>query len=506
MARGGVDFQNVSFAYEGSSGPLFEGMTCHFPTGWTGIVGANGAGKTTILKLVSGLLRPQGGKIFSPEGAAYIEQRTDEAPLLLETLIGDAGGEAGRIRGRLGIEEDWADRWASLSHGERKRAQTGVILWKNPAVLAVDEPTNHLDREARDQLEAALRAYRGIGLLVSHDRELLDALCGQCLFVDPPGAVMRPGGITKALEEESRETLSLRKRAAQAKAAKKKLEREAVKRRAEASRADRLRSKRGLGPRDSDAREKIDRARVSGKDGVAGRRLRQLEGRLRQARERHEGMEIRKEHRLGIWMPGALAKRDFLFRLASDSLSLGGERRLAHPDLWMGPKDRVALTGPNGGGKSTLIGRILGTLTLEEERVTVVPQEIDLADSQRILSSARRLPHKTLGRMMSVVSQLGSRPERLLESEAPSPGEVRKILLAMGIARVPHLIVMDEPTNHMDLPSIRALEEALEGCPCGLLLVSHDRRFLGRLTETRWQVTRVRGEPGRFSLRVRPGG
>ena len=90
--------------------------------------------------------------------------------------------------------------------------------------------------------------------------------------------------------------------------------------------------------------------------------------------------------------------------------------------------------------------------------------------------------------MMTAVSRLGSRPHRLLESAEPSPGEIRKILLALGIARVPHLIVMDEPTNHLDLPSIECLEEALDGCPCGLLLVSHDERFLARLTTTRWRI------------------
>jgi macrolide transport system ATP-binding/permease protein len=92
---------------------------------------------------------------------------------------------------------------------------------------------------------------------------------------------------------------------------------------------------------------------------------------------------------------------------------------------------------------------------------------------------------------MTIVSRLGSRPELLLRSVEPSPGELRKLLLARGISRAPYLIVMDEPTNHLDLPSIECLEEALADCPCGLLLVSHDERFLGRLTGTRWRLTRA---------------
>jgi ATPase subunit of ABC transporter with duplicated ATPase domains len=90
---------------------------------------------------------------------------------------------------------------------------------------------------------------------------------------------------------------------------------------------------------------------------------------------------------------------------------------------------------------------------------------------------------------MTAVSRLGSRPARLLESDEPSPGEVRKLLLGFGIARRPYLIIMDEPTNHLDLPSIECLEDALDGCPCGLLLVSHDLPFLSRLTRIRWHIT-----------------
>ena len=89
---------------------------------------------------------------------------------------------------------------------------------------------------------------------------------------------------------------------------------------------------------------------------------------------------------------------------------------------------------------------------------------------------------------MTIVSRLNSRPERLLQSETPSPGELRKIMLALGVAEETQFIIMDEPTNHLDLPSIECLQDALEDCPCGLLLVSHDRRFLEGLTTTEWRI------------------
>ena len=306
-----IRFSGVEFAYETMSAPLLRDLTLHLPLGWTGVVGANGSGKTTLLKLAVGAYRPVVGSVQGPEESVYCAQRTDDPPPLLGPLLAAMDGAAWDIKGRLGLEADWIERWESLSHGERKRAQIAVALWLEPPVLAVDEPTNHIDAQART---------------------------------------------------------------------------------------------------------------------------------------------------------------------------------LKHPDLVMRPDDRVALSGPNGGGKSTLVRHLLRRLNIEAARLVYMPQEINAGQAREILAEVRSLPRTELGRMMTAVSRLGSRPHRLLESAEPSPGEIRKILLALGIARVPHLIIMDEPTNHLDLPSIECLEEALDGCPCGLLLVSHDERFLARLTTTRWRI------------------
>ncbi len=504
--RGGViTFRDVSFAYEQASAPLFEGLSVHFPVGWTAIVGANGAGKTTILRLATGELQSLRGHIRVPQAsgnASYCPQRTDDAPTGLVGLVQATDAEACRLKARLEISEDWPQRWETLSHGERKRAQVGVALWGRPLVLAVDEPTNHLDTEARDMLAEALRSFDGIGLLVSHDRKLLDSLCRQCFFVDPPDATMRPGGYTEGSQQVAQEDEHTRKKHGLAKSATKRLEREASKRRESASRAHKRLSKRGLDPKDHAARAKIDRARVTGKDAVGGRRLRQMSGRLKQARRKQEQIKVKKTYRTGIWLEGSRSKRNTLFHIPTGSIELGGGRALSFDDLSMRPSDRIAITGPNGAGKSTLVRHILGVLNLPDERVTYLPQEVDLGASRDIMTQARSLPKDRLGHMMTVVSRLGSRPDRLLESVAPSPGEIRKILLAMGIAREPHLIIMDEPTNHLDLPSIECLEEALEGCPCGLLLVSHDRRFLDALTKTCWHISRKEVAGDVFELNV----
>ncbi len=501
MPLHGVDFVTVFFTHQGMTTPLIENLSCHFPPGWTGIVGANGTGKSTVLKLAAGLLEPDAGEVRIPGFAIYCEQRTDQIPALFEDLVRAEDRDAVLIKSDLGIAADWAARWKTLSHGERKRAQVGVLLWRRPDVLCVDEPTNHLDIDARVLLAKALSKFRGAGLLVSHDRDLLDTLCRRCLFVEPPDTEMRRGGYTKAYAEKQREEESLRRKHEIARASRRKIEREAVKRREAASGADIRRSKRGLARGDHDAREKIDRARVTGKDAVAGKLLRQLRGRLRQARDKEEDVKTKKTYETGIWLPGARSKRDLLFFLREGKIEFGGGRSLVHPDLLMKPDGRVALTGPNGGGKSTLVRRIVESLDIPPERLTYVPQEIDVGESATIVDEARHLPRDKLGFMMTVVSRLGSRPHRLLESDEPSPGETRKLLLAMGIAREPHLIIMDEPTNHMDLPSIQSLEDALESCPCGLVLVSHDLQFLRKLARDRWDITRGVDRPGVFVLR-----
>ncbi len=488
-----VIFECVSYVYETMSSPLLERVTASFPEGWTGVVGANGSGKTTILKLATGLLPPVSGRVRRPADALYCAQRVDELPEFLDPLIQSVDGAACVLRGRLGIGADWALRWDSLSDGEKKRAQIGVMLWLQPPVLALDEPTNHIDADARGILANALRSFEGIGLLVSHDRQLLDSLCSRCLFLDPPRAVMRPGNYSSGRAQSSLEEDSARRRKEEARRDVARLRAEERRRTAKAQAADGRHSKRALARGDRDGRARIDLARLTGKDGKAGKLARQMRARVEQARGNERSILVRKSYELGIWIEGECCRRDTLFRLDAGNLRLGHGRELSCPDLSMTPRDRIGLTGANGSGKSTLVRRLLTEIDLPEERLTYLPQEVDARSSRAILEEALRLPPESLGRLMTAVSRLGSRPARLLESAEPSPGEVRKLLLGLGIARQPHLIIMDEPTNHLDLPSIECLEDALEECPCGLLLVSHDLRFLGRLTRTRWHISPAPG-------------
>ena len=489
MSHPAVLFHNVSFMYDTATVPLLTDVSLHLPAGWTGIVGPNGCGKTTLLQLAIGDLEPQQGHIQSvPADALYCPQRTDERPAFFDAFLDATAGYAHQLKGQLGIADTWRDRWDTLSHGERKRVQIGVALWRRPQILAIDEPTNHLDVAARDLLITALSSFQGVGLLVSHDRALLDTLCQQCVFIDPPQALVRPGSFSHGAQQAQADAQRANKQYAQAKRERQRVEREASRRREEASKAHHKRSKRGLAKKDHDARFQKNLARVTGKDGLGGKLLHQLDGRLAQAQQKEDSISLKKTYTLGICLKGEQSKRNTLVTLPACRLPLGPERWLHVPSLTMRPNDRIALTGANGSGKSSLINKLVKTVNLPPERITYVPQEIPHQQAKELLANVRRLSKEQLGQLMTIVSRLGSRPQRLLETRQPSPGEIRKLVLALGIVHTPHLIIMDEPTNHLDLPSIECLEEALQDCPCGLLLVSHDEYFLSRLTKTRWQI------------------
>ncbi|NLG44138.1 MAG: ABC-F family ATP-binding cassette domain-containing protein [Phycisphaerae bacterium] len=485
-----LEFQRVFFVYETASAPVLSGLTASFGRGWTGIVGPNGCGKSTLLRLACGELEPTSGGIHRPGPVAYCPQRTDRPPPELQEFLSTDEPRACVLRGRLGLQADWLTRWNTLSHGEQKRAQLAVVLARQPAVLALDEPTNHIDSQTRDLLADVLDDFSGIGLLVSHDRELLDRLCRRCLLMSLGQVVLRSGNYSAARAQQQAEEASARAQRERLQHELRRIEREVSNRRREAARADKLRSKRHLDKHDHDGKGAINLARNTGKDGVAGRRMRQLEGRAAQAGARVDQVQVRPILKMGVALGGERARRPVLLRLDAGRLALGSDRWLVHPELVIPADARIGLTGKNGSGKSTIVRHIVDRLDLPAGRVVYLPQELDAERGATAATELRKLPDQVLGETLSHISRLGSDPRALLETAQPSPGETRKILLAMGMALQPHLIIMDEPTNHLDLPSIECLEAALADCPAALLLVSHDRRFLERLTRIRWHIVR----------------
>ena len=479
-----LKFEHVSFAYPGMASPLLADVDAYFPEGeWTGVVGANGCGKTTILRLAAGELDPTAGHIASFGRASYVVQRTDSPPGDLEPFIYAGDPLAHSLRHRLGIGADWHLRWDTLSHGERKRAQIAAALWTEPDILALDEPTNHLDAAAKALLIESLHGFSGAGFIVSHDRDFLDALCSQCLLVFPPNATLRPGGVTEGLEQDRREQFHLRARDDDARRKSRGL-REAAQERRE--KAEQL-AARNKAQRNGRAKRNI--AKLTGKNAWAVSQSAALARRAGKAEAGRRGLAPRKEYDMGFWVGvGERSQRNFVLSLEPGEIPLGGRRRLVYPELRISPDDRIALTGANGLGKSTLLRHIADLANVPPEKTLVVPQEISEDEARRIHAEVKALGKDALGKVMTSVSRLGSRPERLLASECPSPGEIRKMLLALGVNRGLHFLVMDEPTNHLDLPSIECLEEALAECPCAMLLVSHDRRFLSRAARKEWHL------------------
>lgn len=186
------------------------------------------------------------------------------------------------LRRDLDVEDDWPWRYDTLSYGQQKRLQVACALWQRPDLLVMDEPTNHVDTPTREAITAALAPFKGVGLLISHDRALLDALCAQCLFMAEGRLTARPGGYSRGRGQEELE---------RARREKKRLAGEAQRRREEASRAVGMRSCRNLDPKDHSGKERVKLAVYTGKDGVAGKLSSRMENRLSRASAFH------REHR-----------------------------------------------------------------------------------------------------------------------------------------------------------------------------------------------------------------
>ena len=190
-------FDQVSFGY---SDEILSDVSFTCSPGWTALVGGNGAGKTTLLGLAAGTLAPVRGTIRRTHlvTVATIAQRVDEPDPAIVELAYNYEHAALRWRARLGLGDDDLERWPTLSPGERKRWQLAAALATEPDLLLVDEPSNHLDADALALATDVLAGFRGVGLLVSHDRALLDRLATQTLQLEGGRVRAWPGNYAAA--------------------------------------------------------------------------------------------------------------------------------------------------------------------------------------------------------------------------------------------------------------------------------------------------------------------
>ena len=506
-----LNLSDIEYTYPLTVEPAIRNVTTTLPAGWTGFVGDNGSGKTTLARVVCGLLQPDVGVVSPLLFSTYCDQSTEEPPGNLEDFAVAYDRAAIKLRNELAIGDDWPWRYDTLSCGQQKRLQVACALWSAPDVLVVDEPTNHVDASTRQALFTALSKFKGIGVLISHDRELLDALCSQCLFIANGTATMRPGGYSQASSQVALERSSAIHAREIAQKEKARTEREAQRRREEASRVQARRSGKGIAKNDSDARAKKRHYIVSGQDGKAGKLSARMQDRLEKAEDDVADSKVEKRYDAHVWLDAEPSKRKVLFRMEPGRIAVG-ESLLSLPALFIGNTDHIGLVGDNGSGKTTLVKKIIASISADtssidmslidtsfmdatfantghaDTRVLYIPQEPDVLQKEKTLKKMRKLPSVQRGQVLSIVAQLNSDPDCILEGDTVSPGEMRKLMLALGILESPELLVMDEPTNYLDLGSTEALERLLSVYPGALLLVSHDASLVSSATSITWRI------------------
>ncbi|GLZ79938.1 ABC transporter [Actinorhabdospora filicis] len=522
----------ISFAWPDGS-PVFNGLDFAVSGGRTALIGDNGSGKSTLLKLITGELTPTRGAISVGGRLAYLPQdlpirlhwRVDELLGIAETraaLRAIEGGDADerhfavigedwdveeRARAtldRLGLSHVEPDRpVASLSGGESMLVGLAGRLLTEPDVLVLDEPTNNLDMEARHNLYRAVAEFSKTLLLVSHDRELLEHVDqiaelreGRVRFYG--GGFTHYQGVVDAEASAAAQTLKT-------------------------AEADARAQKRDL----IEAETKIARRAKMGRKAAASGMPKIIAGGLKRKAEVTAG-KVRGAHEEALAQAeqaraeAELALRDetvIRLDLPATRVPAGRTvlevRELAHPHL-PGPvtfdvrgPERIAILGGNGAGKSTLMRLITGSLRAEGGTVAAnvpgvhyLPQRLELLDdaASAIENVRRYAPTMSEHDARARLAALGFRNNRAQRREGVrnhraeqevatlSGGERLRVALAAVLSAepAPQLLILDEPTNNLDMRSVRELEQALLGYRGALLVISHDAPFLREIGVERW--------------------
>jgi ATPase subunit of ABC transporter with duplicated ATPase domains len=491
-----------------------------------GVVGPNGVGKSTLLRLLAGREEPDGGRVSRTPVSGTVgylaqepERRRGEpilAALARQTGVAAAeaelqrsaeefardssaahrysaalerflslGGDDFHARARtacadLGLSLDLASPGDELSGGEAARAALAAILLSRFDLLLLDEPTNNLDFEGLERLERFLGSYPGGLAVVSHDRALLDRVAVRIVELDPSSHGIREwaGGWSDYAAARERERQAAYAEFEQAVERRRHVAELLAKRRTEA---------RGKG------------ASLGKRTGGADRRAtRALETKVRQTErllERNELPETPFEPwELRLSLGGGRRPSDVVLRLERAVVGRG-EFRLGPVELDLVPGERVAVTGRNGTGKSTLLAALAGALpVLEGRRIvgrrttigelgqhrTAYAGDASFLETFRAHSGLETEPARTLLAKFGLGAEHVARP-----CSALSPGERTRAHLAELQSRQVNLLLLDEPTNHLDIDAIEQLEAALGSYEGTLVVVSHDRRFLESVSPTR---------------------
>ena len=447
--------------------PLFEGAEFSVSEGERlCLVGRNGSGKSTLLKIAAGIVEPDDGEIFLQPGTTvrYLPQEPDMSGFQSTLAYVEDGLAPGDdpYRAQYLLEQltlTGNEDPATLSGGEIRRCALARVLAPEPDILLLDEPTNHLDLPVIEWLEKELAAMRSAIVIISHDRRFLEKLSRTTIWLAQ--------GMTRRLDQNFSKFESWRD---------------------------------GIVEQEATERHKLDRKLVAETEwlrkGVTARRKRN-QGRLRAL------FALRKERREQRGTPGQVT---FTKSENTQSGKLVIEAKSISKDFGNGPVvenfsiriqrgDRIGIVGPNGAGKTTLLNMLTGNLTPDTGSVrhgtnlemVTLDQKREMLDADATLADALTGG----GEIVSVGGQnkhvIGYMKDFLFEPEQArtpvgvlSGGERGRLMLARALARPSNLLILDEPTNDLDLETLDLLQEMIADYPGTVLLVSHDRDFLDR--------------------------
>ena len=463
-----VTLDRVSMAY--GHVPLLDQASLQIePRERVCVIGRNGTGKSTLLRIIYGDEAPQAGNVWRAAGLR-VGRLAQDAPLAGNGLVFDAVaeglGKSGdehwdaeqRVRvvlSRLQIPAD--ARVDALSGGWRRRVLLARALVGAPDLLLLDEPTNHLDIETMAWLETFLMDYAGTVLFVTHDRVFLQRLATRIVELDRGRLTSWPGDYATFLQGKENW-----------------LANEAV--------------------QDAKFDKRLAEEEAWLRQGIKARRTRN-EGRVRTLLAMREARAARRDRIANVQFRAGLSDRtgQVVFETERIAKSFSGKPVVTDLALRVMRGDRIGLVGPNGSGKTTLLKMLMGELAPDSGevrrgtnvQVAYYDQQREQLDPERTVWETVADGHDTVminGRPQHVHGYLRNflfPPERALSPvKALSGGERNRLLLARLFARPINVLVLDEPTNDLDIETLELLEEWLTTWPGTLLLVSHDRAFI----------------------------
>jgi ATP-binding cassette subfamily F protein uup len=458
-----IDLQKV--ALQGADRAILENLVLTISSGdRIGVVGINGTGKSALLKIIAGDLEPDSGDIRRGKGiqVGYLEQ----IPVLPRGTVRDALGTGWQVDAaldRLGMLNAADIDTAHLSGGQLKRVALARIFAEPNDVLILDEPTNHLDLGAIQWLEQQIINFRGAVILVSHDRFLLDQVTTRMVEIDRGKTYVHAGGYSRLLEAQA-------EREDQAASA------EQVRR--NLARTELAWLRRGVKARSTKPQARIDAAeRLLASRPEAAARAGTLELSVEMPRL---GTMVIKTHNVAFSYPN-------------------GRQVLTDVNLELGPGDRIGIVGPNGAGKSTFVNllaqRTEPTAGTVKSGPTIVTSYFEQnggdfnleATVQELVAGPQGVPGSPADvALMKRFWFSGALPTT--KAKDLSGGERRRLQLLLALSVRPNVLFLDEPTNDLDLETIRLIEEFLSQWPGTLVVVSHDRTFLSRTTDRLLEV------------------